>query len=241
MISTVALHSLFVFGAMAAGQTELRTYDPMSISDMDLLASRLRPHVAHVTAVEKTPKGQPMAPNPRDGFAIVLDKHHVAMLSVILQNTESPKIHGPVGKPVDAKVVELDMEKRVAILRTESDLSKQGLSGASPSPHKTWKEGLSIFSILSTIGEPAVMDMLLTHTGNEDGYQDTPRLDRQLNHGMPVFDSQARFVGYSRAILWDWDKQLIVPNQIVFGAFAKLKEKEAKAKETDKSPPVKRP
>ena len=217
--------SIFLIGTFMLGQAELKTFDPMSISDMDALARKLRPHVAHVTAVEKVPKGHPVAPKIQDGFAIVIDSHHVAMLSVILKDAEKIMINGPSGQPTPAKVVALETEKRVAILRSDTPLERQGLLPASPSPANDWKEGQAAFALLGTIGEPAVMDMQLTHLGTEDGFEGTPRLDRQLKHGMPVFDAQARFMGYSRAILWDWDKQLIVPQPTIEAVFAKEQKK----------------
>lgn len=212
------LAGILLAGGDPAGaeETKPRRYDVMSLTDVEALGSVLARRVAVIEPELHAAKG-PLAPDRQDGFGAVIGPHRLVTLSFVVAGTMRARVRGPKGA-LDAVVVSIDAEHRVAILETTQPLAQIGLEPAPLAPKKTIKEDQPIFALMATEGERSVLSGLILHDGQEPEYEGHPRISLKLTQGAPVFDNRARLVGYARAVAWDHDPYLIVPAEMITAA-----------------------
>jgi hypothetical protein len=190
-------------------------FDPLSLEDLHRMSAVLRRHVAHVKVRVSSEKGQPLQDDTRDGFGIVLAPHRLAVLSFVIQGAKEAKITGPKGS-LRARVLFEDVERRVAFLEPESPFDTIGLFPAVIGPRLERDD--AVFAIVSTEGDPGVLSGVVTDDARMPEYEGHARVSLELRFGMPVFDDRARFVGYSRTVAWDGDRQMIVTPEVITAA-----------------------
>lgn len=186
-----------------------KIYDENRLEDLERLADVLRAHVALVEASQKVGKDSPFSDQEVDGFGVVLSPNRVAALSFIVQKAKEVRVTGRKGS-MNARVVLYDVERRVAILETEDSLEKIGLFPAQIAPKESILEESTVFALTSTLEGAGVVSGILTDTGDMPEYEGYPRTTLSLSLGMPVFDAEARFIGYARAVSWDKDRAFLI-------------------------------
>lgn len=196
---------------LLGGQLPVSSHTPMSLTQIENLGAKLKTHVAYVTAKEKQASDSPISDQLRDGFGVVLSENTVAIMSLILQDTVDIELHGPSGQKLKGRIIAEDSETRITLVRSRKSLSSIGLRAVQWLPQAQFRVDLAVFALSSTIGKPELREFFITHTGGEAGFEGTPRLNRPLQKGMPVFNSNAQCLGFARAGLWDVDKNLLVP------------------------------
>lgn len=195
-----------------------RVYDPTHVDDLVALAEELKRHVAHVTVEATAPPGVLGYETERDGFAVVIGPKHLAVLHTIVERAKKIAIEGPSGRAVAGRIALYDPERRVAIVEAKEPLSLAGLSPARLTAKEDRTEDQDIFALVATTAEAGVITGALKQTGDEPEDEGHPRVTLELQNGMPVFDSEARLIGFARALAWDKDKQLLVPPEIIAAA-----------------------
>lgn len=213
-ISFVLLNSLTYTGLLA-GQVPIPDHTPMSLSQIEKLGKKVKSNVVYITAKDETAKDSLISDQLRDGFGVVVNDNTVAIMALLVQNTHQIEIHGPSGLKAKGRVTRVDAKSRIALIRSEKSLKGIGLEAPDWRLTEKLTVGLPAFALASTIGQPELREFFVTHTGTEIGFEGTPRLNHPLLHGMPVFDSQARCLGFARAGLWDVDKGLLIPAKTI--------------------------
>lgn len=197
---------------------EVKVYDHLDLAAMAALGAVLARHVAYVQVdVARGPDEIGMDAT-RDGFGVPVRSHQIALLSFIVDKAERVRVSGPTGEPIEAQVVLHDPERRVAIIETKRPLGAVGLEPPRWALKADLAEGQPVFAMLSTEGEPLAMSGWLLSPGDEHLFDGLPSANFTLRYGMPVFDNQARFVGYARAVFWDVQKNLLVTPEVITAA-----------------------
>lgn len=212
-----------------------RVYDPLDTADMEAMAKRLLTHVA-LLEIRLAERGATLwAENPRTGFAAVLPDGRLLALSHLLDDAERITVIGPKGR-TDAKVALRDDDRRVAVLTVDRPLPRLGLA-----PVVGWvskgerRAGMDVLALVSTLDLAGVSRGVLTHEGTLKEYGGYPRIDLKLTRGMPIFDVQARLLGFSRVVAWDTDRYMFVPKEKVDAALAAPAAAKAAAKREAKA------
>lgn len=225
MIFGTATSLVAAIGLALAAQADGRIYDYLKLKDMEALGLRLRSQIAHVKVTVKRASSDPLSAEERDGFAIILDEHHLAVLCFIVKDAARVEVAGPRGKTTFASVLHYDVVQRVAILETSGSLAKLGLFPAPRAPSKGLVVEQPVYALTGTEGDPQILQGWLKHNGKEEGLEGHPRISLKLTHGMPVFDAKARVIGYSRHVAWDRDRFMLVPwdkIEQVFSRFTRM-------------------
>ena len=192
--------------ALLGGQ--LKTYSPLNTSDLEALAIQLKRHVAMVNVTVHKSEKQPLLDSERSAYAAVVGEDLVVTLPFILDRAKTITIKGPSGQ-VRGSPILVDVLRRVALIRTHTPVSKAGLSPVGIAPKI--ETGEDCFALVSIEPQAGVVHSSVTHTGEELGLQGHPRTGLKLTAAMPVFDAQARLMGYARAVAWDKDQAMLVP------------------------------
>ncbi len=196
-------------------QAEARVYDHMELDDMIALGQVLRQQVAYIEVEVDLGPGEEAMDETRDGFGIPVRENQIAVMSFIVDKAKKVTVRGPKDGLLQAKVILSDVVRRVAILETTGPVTKVGLTVPKRAMQADLQEAQSVFALQSTRGEPVATAGWLLSKGQEHLYDGLPQTSLILSYGMPVFDKQARFVGYARTVHWDVEKRLIVPPEII--------------------------
>lgn len=192
--------------------------DPTRISDLEALAVRLKRHVAYLE-VEVEPDPDTFGGDEeRDGFALPLDARHLAVLAPTVDHARKITIHGPSGDPIVGQVVLYDLERRIAIVRGKQPLSRAGLFAPVLALKADRLEEEDIYTLVSTSRESGVVAGQLIDLGEQPELEGHLRINLKLKNGMPVFDALSRCIGYSRAVAWDPDQQLVITPELIQAA-----------------------
>lgn len=222
----LATAALALTAALAAGRAVRgaapepghRAFDATSIADLDALARLLHARVALLEVDLKSRPDEPAHDPNREGYAVALDAHHLAALSFLLEDATAIRVVGPKGKAIRAHLALRDEERRVAILETTNSVAEIGLVPIEVAPLASRHADEDVFALTNTTPEGGVVHGVLIYVGNEPEYGGHHRLDLTLDHGTPVFDDQARFVGYSRTVAWDRDKRMLITPEMISAA-----------------------
>jgi hypothetical protein len=209
--------ALFVFLLALSASPEARVYKPTSMKDLEDLAVVLRRHVASLE-VEVKPQPNELADLERQGYAVALDGHHLAVLCFTVENAKRVLVEGPSGRRIEAKVTVYDGERRVAILETKAPIQDAGLSPATIAAKSTRNEGDDVFALVHPGEDTSIVHGVFIYVGDDPEYGGHHRIDMKLTHGMPVFDNLARFVGYARAVAWDKDPLMLITPEMIEAA-----------------------
>ncbi len=206
LASLLALAALVAAGPVA--DTSKR-YSGLSQTDLDALAKVLRTRVATIhVSVEPQPG---LLKDPvRIVFGVVVDHHTVATVAQFLTDARDLELHGPTGR-MPAVVQRLDLERRVAIIRTERAVAEVGLVASPPLAEDARKAEAEVFALVSTDFGAGVVQGVIAQVGAEPEYEGHPRTTIDLTYGMPVFDAYTRWVGFARTVAWDRDRRMLVP------------------------------
>lgn len=204
--------------ALVAAPEAGRTYDWMQVEHMNELGAVLRTQVAHVIIDIQQPANDPMIPQPRDGFGIAIEPDLVAIQAFLVEDARRIRVEGPNGQTVLAKRVLYDVERRVALLRTARPVASVGLRVVLMSPKDARARDMVLYALASTEGVASVIHGWMIDDGSAPGFDGHPQVSFHLSHGMPVFDAQARLVGYTRTVAWDKQGQLLVPPEVITAA-----------------------
>lgn len=216
LITAIALASSPA--ALAAPAKPERIYKPAALADLQALVPVLRTHVAHLEVEVAPSSDDPLRETERDGYAVVLDPHRLAVLSFTVENAKRIMISGPGDKRIPGLVVLSDVERRVAIIESKIALSQAGLVPAPIAPLASRRIEDDVFALVFSGQEATVMHGVFVYVGDDPEYGGHHRVDLKLARGMPVFDSRARFVGYARAVAWDKDPLMIVTPEMIQAA-----------------------
>ena len=140
----------------------------------------------------------------------MIDPVTVATVAQLCTDASSVQVIGPKGR-LAAKVRLLDLERRVALLRTEAPLARVGLEVSRPLAVDERTEDAEVFALVNTDPGAGVVHGVITQVGQEPEYEGHPRTTLDLSFGMPVFDAYARWVGYARTVAWDRDRHMLIP------------------------------
>lgn len=202
-------------GPSAAGPG--RPVDPTDHQDRERMARALLPRVAYISAKPRPKKDDAFRHERRDGFGVALAPRRVVCLAFIVERAASIQIRGPSGQTTPAKVLLYDVERRVAVLEPEREVSQLGLEVVTPAWAKDRSLDQPLFA-LTAVTEPFLLDGVLTDAGEADELGGLLMSDLKLAYGMPVFDDRARFVGYSRAVEWDTNRLLLISPEVIEAA-----------------------
>lgn len=200
----------------AAPPPATKVYTPLVTGELDQLAQVLRRRVAYFEVKAKAPES-PLSPEPINGWGAPIDENLVVILAHVVKDATSVTVIGPTGR-TSAEVVLIDLERRVAIVKTKRPVKAIGLEVVRPSPPAERKTDMNVFALVSTDEHAGVVHGVITHTGEMKEYEGHPRVDLRLAGGMPVFDDRARYIGFSRVVAWDADRYMIVPYEMIVSA-----------------------
>jgi hypothetical protein len=192
-----------------------KIYRSSDLADLEALVPVLRRHVAYLAIEAKNGESAPLDRELRDGFAAVLGDKHVVTLCFLVADAEKITIEGANGKKTLGRVVLFDVERRVAIVESKDPLKTLGLEAAPIAPPGSRESDDEVFALTTTGLEAAILHGVFTYTGDEPEYGGHHRIDLQLGGGVPVFDRQARFAGFSRTVAWDKDRQMLVTPEMI--------------------------
>ena len=192
-----------------ASSADSRPYSALSTTDLDALAPVLRTRVATLRMVIPPPPGQLSDPE-RIVFGVVVDPRTVATVAQLCKGATEIEVIGPKGR-LKAKMPLIDMERRVALIRTGKPLIDIGLVVSPPLAVKDRQENAEVFALVSTSPGAGVMHGVITQVGLQPEYEGHPRTTIDLAAGMPVFDAYTRWVGYARTVAWDRDRRMLIP------------------------------
>lgn len=204
---------LLLLAALAAAPGAPRRYSQLAIKDMEELAPVLRSQVAEVR-VELFPDGPILGEDERIGYGVPWGERRVVMLAPLLERAKKIWIKGPKGEQ-PARMILMDPVRRVAILETKAPLLQVGLRNVPTREKRERKVDDEVFALISTAPESGVVYGVITQDGTEPEYEGHPRIDLKLDHGMPVFDDTARFVGYSRVVAFDQDRFMLITPEMI--------------------------
>jgi hypothetical protein len=202
----------------AAPPTGPRVYSANTTRDLEALLPILKKYVAYVHIEVEASEGGLVGGDERDGFGIVLDANKIALLSFLATDAKKITVEGTNRKTSEAKVVLYDVDRRVAIIESKTPLKDLGLEPAPVAPKETRKLDGEVFALTTTGLEAALLTGVFVYVGDEQEYGGHSRIDLKLERGMPVFDATARFVGYSRNVAWDKDRQMLITPEMIKAA-----------------------
>ena len=202
----LALSALIAAGP--AAPTEKR-YSSLSTEDLNELALVLRQRVATIELDIKPQPGLLVDPI-RIVFGIVIDDKTIATVAQLCTDAAKAQVQGPKGS-LPARVALLDLERRVALLRTDGSLQSIGLRASTPLTKSERQLDAEVFALTNTGEGAGVMDGVIMQVGELPEYEGHPRTSLSLTFGMPVFDAYTRWVGFARTVAWDKDTQMLVP------------------------------
>ena len=208
LLASLALGAWLAAGP-AAPTEDTKRYSALSTNDLDALATILRARVATIE-VDVKPQKDLLTDPMRIVFGVAIDAHTVATVAQLLSDARSVKVRGPSGSD-SGRIELLDLERRVALVRTERPLSSLGLKVSSPLPRKSRKPDDEVFALVNTDPGAGVVHGVITETGEELECEGHPRTTLSLSFGMPVFDASVRWVGVARTVAWDRDRQMLIP------------------------------
>lgn len=201
----------------AAAAAPWRPVDPLDHRDRERMVEKLLKQVVYVSAKPIPTKGDAFKDEVQDGFGVAIAPRRIVCLNFIVDKVASVSVRGPIGKPIAAKVLLHDVERRVAVLEPEADVKTIGIEVASVSRAKDRSVDQPVFALSATI-EPYLLDGVLTDLGHDSEVEGLLLSDLRLAKGMPVFDDRARFVGYSRTVEWDSNRLLIISTEVIESA-----------------------
>ncbi len=184
-------------------------YSGLLTNDMDELASILRTRVATLDLTIK-PREDMLVDPVRVVFGIVVDARTVATVAQLCVDAETIVVQGPKGR-LPGRIRLVDLERRVALVRTDRPLSDIGLVVSKPLAPQDRREYADVFALVNTDPGAGVLQGVLTQVGRQPEYEGHPRTSLVLSFGMPVFDGYTRWVGYARTVAWDNDRQMLIP------------------------------
>lgn len=239
MRTFLALLALLLAGRSALADEPRRRFSAERTEDLHELAKVLKRRTAYLEVKLEPVPDQPLAEKERTGFGVVLEPKLVATNYFVLERAAEVWVIGPKQIRVRGSVVLEDVKRRVALIRTEKDLSETGLVPAEPLPQKARKIDLTVFALVSTQDLAGVVSGVLTDTGATPELEGHPKTSLALHVATPVFDGNLRFVGFARAVAWDQDKLLLVPPEMISEArtaTAAAAERQEKARRRDTRP-----
>lgn len=187
--------------------------EPLSLDDMARAAQRLAPYVARVD-VWPAESELILTANRRWQYGVPWSEDLVVVNASLLEEPKRLEVRGPEGVSA-ATLVRLDLERRVAFLRTEQPLRALGLKP--PAPALRPDEGAQIISPLGFGRDATAVSGVLGVARPEfEGFLPS---SLKLQLGAPVFDLQLGFVGLSRTVAWDKDPTLLIPPALMAEVF----------------------
>ena len=226
---------------IAAAPPGPKLYQSGEMRDLEAILPVLKKYVAYVRVEAKAKDSGPLEGEERDGFGVVLDQNKIALLCFITTDADKITVEGTNGKRSEAKVVLYDAERRVAILESKLPLKTLGLEPAPIAPKDARKLDGEVFALTTTGIEAAVLHGVFTYVGDEEEYGGHSRVDLLLERGMPVFDHAARFVGFSRNVAWDKDRQMLVTPEMIRDARTSTGAATMKSPANEPQQPAKKP
>lgn len=195
-----------------------KIYRANELGDLEAIMAVLKKHVAYVKIEAIDKESGPLEPEQRDGFGVPLDDRKIAILAHLVTGAQKITVQGANGREAEAKLVLYDLERRVAILQSARSLRDLGLTAPELAPKPTRKLDDEVFALTTTGDDAAVLHGVFVYVGDEEEYGGHSRIDLKLERGMPVFDRTARFVGYSRNVAWDKDRQMLITPEMITDA-----------------------
>ncbi len=191
----------------------LAAQSSLDIDQVEPLEAALRRHVAYVRSEIPEAEDSPLSPMLVDGFAIVTGRKELRCQAFLVKGARSVRVQGPDGR-MAAEVVHVDVERRVAHLRSARPLASIGLVPAEPSPPEERKVEMDLMALVATAPGSGVVFGLLLDLGDAPELEGNLRSTLMLEKGMPVFDRQRRWLGFARAVAWDKDRSMLVPPEL---------------------------
>lgn len=203
-----------LFGLLGLAAPEgPRRYSQLSLKDLEAMAPVLQAQVAEVR-IELVNEGPLSGDEERTVYGVPWGPRRVVVLAPLLEDARRTFVRGPKGE-LPAEILLSDPVRRVAILGTARPLSEIGLVIPGRRPARERKTDDEVFAPIATTPGSGVVHGVITDDGTEPEYEGHPRVDLKLERGMPVFDDQARLVGYSRVVAYDQDRFMVItPEQI---------------------------
>lgn len=192
-----------------------KIYRANELGDLEAIMAVLKKHVAYVKIEAINAESGPLEPEQRDGFGVPIDDRKIALLAHLLTDAKKITVQGANGRETEAKIVLYDLERRVAILEAARPLRDLGLIAPEVAPKPTRKLDEEVFALTTTGDDAAVLHGVFVYVGEEEEYGGHSRIDLKLERGMPVFDRTARFIGYSRNVAWDKDRQMLITPEMI--------------------------
>lgn len=186
---------------------------PLVTDDLERAAAHLRHHVPHLVArMPPAPEGH-LSAIVVDGWGIVTGPNEVRSQAFLVKGAQEITVEGPNGS-MPVELVALDVELRVARLRSPRPMSEIGLFPAPSSTPETREEDMDLFALVSTRPGAGVVSGALTDLGETPDLEGNLRSTLALAAGMPAFDARLRWVGLARAVAWDKDKAMLIPPEL---------------------------
>lgn len=206
--------------------------DPMDTEALEALTDVLRGRVALLRSTMPEPSASAFAePMVVEGWAIVTGSNELRCQGFLVKEAKQTTVVGPSGE-LPARVTRLDVERRVAWLKTEQPVGTIGLEVSPRSDPKERKEGDVLLALVSTAPGAGVLSGELTDLGKATHLEGNLRSSFSLAAGMPVFDLHLRWVGLARVVAWDKDRSMLIPPELtdLSSAAAVVKPSEAPKK-----------
>jgi hypothetical protein len=193
----------------------LAQWDPQRAEHLDQLGALLKRHTAYLEVKVKSEPRQPLAEKERNGFGVVLEDKLVATSYFVVDKAERVFVIGPERRKIEGRIVLADVQRRIALIRTDTSLATTGLAPAKILEKADRKPEADVFALVSTLDFAGVVHGIMTDTGSSPEVEGHPRTTLELYYAMPVFDAELRFVGFARTVAWDRDKTLLVPPDMI--------------------------
>ena len=193
-----------------------RRFDPDTTSDLLAIAQVLKKHIVRIEVTLAT-RPNSLQDETRDGFGVAINPNTVVALSHLVENAGEIRILGPTKYAIEARVVVYDPP--VAALEVLEPLTKVGTVPAKFVSHGSVNIDDPVFALTDIDPLAGTITGVISFVDPTE--PDHLKTSLKLAHGMPIFDREARLLGYSRTLVWDPDPFLVVSTEAIEKALAK--------------------
>lgn len=191
--------------------------NPLDLQDLDAATPRLRARVAEIRIEVDVPPDLPLLSDQEIAYGVVIDPRTVVCVAQLLDRAERIEIVGPTGAVSAVRVLD-DRTARIALLEAERPLSSVGLEVSPPLPKAEREMDAAVFALISTTPDATTLSGVIADPGLKPEHEGHPTTSLRLTRGMPIFDARLRWLGLSRTLAWDPQKDLVIPPEMVDAA-----------------------